>query len=436
MPRVTFRPMPSNDGNSHGVQRSPGIAGGEYRYPGAGARLASSSPDPTHPRRAPDGMSGPFEPARLTPSPMSGRTGTPSPSGPDSLPTTPSTIRETPSPRVQTPQDQPDRENMANTSLDVTERRPTVNGEARMSPLPGMTSRDLLVTHPINGCLVLGKYPRGPAFANYFTRYWIDRKVQREAITLGVLFDGFVPCCSMRNWTSYSRATWAFFRSDAFLLFLHIVVIVLGASKEALDYRQTSHSEDGVLHMLLSVLECFLANLQITLRSLAVWTNFKSIKGDIRGIEYLSRPASARGRGLRTGVGFFIVFFVLLVMGNIACFVVLYMYYHLGWTIISNAVAMLIVMDVAYLFNQRIDKIKVIIAKDHHKVALYESVLLLRESFVLRGRDRLDYYDRADKFLHCFSQTPEFDKPTYIHLLKDHVIEWDNYLPEEPVTIV
>ena len=284
---------------------------------------------------------------------------------------------------------------------------------------------------PKDGCLVLGR--EDPEGMTYNTRYRIYRKAARKGMTLNIIDKTCLPCRMTTNRTTVEKAFWAILRSEVFLLGAHLIMLILGVSKQCTDMRNT----DPERYFYQSLAEVILATVIIGIRTGSVWTAFHVLKKPIVLIEHVERHASVRGKSLRKHVVFYVVFGAAAGILNLLIFILLHTQQHLGWTILTNNAFVVSSFVISRLVKERLEAIAWRAQIDEHVVALYESVLLLKEAFVHRTVEhKKDYYDRLDRFLNAFSNTSLFCMPPHVLLLKEFVPDWEYCTSGQVVTTV
>lgn len=272
----------------------------------------------------------------------------------------------------------------------------------------------------LNGCVELGKDAgRGNV---YRTRYRIDHRGQRSELCHELMLEEMVPCCGEKPRRSCWYMIWAIMRSEAFLFTLHMTALVLGAVKEAANFRQ----EQEDLHLIHSVIETFVSILMVSVRVASCWTAFYHIKKGAKRYEKLPerdenyKKHHVQGHSLKhyliafTGLGVFLLLFL------ISTFLTFYFLAHLGWTIITNQFALVAISVASGLFMARVESAEAIIREDHHKAVLYEATLLLRELHYastdpnVAQKDRHHAIAQAETFCKALRDTDLFEQPEHI----------------------
>lgn len=284
---------------------------------------------------------------------------------------------------------------------------------------------------PVDGCLVLGR--KGPSYTVYNTRYYINRKEQRRHGSRDLLLDEWSPCCKYDNQSAPLRAIWSVLRSESFLFFLHALVLSIGVSKECTDLRQRYPE----VHFYQSVLETTITCAHICIRLMVVWIEFHAVKKQLVEVEYVDVEASVRGKHFNKYLLLYVIFAVSAAGTCWIAFGIFHVASHLGWTVLVNNLFILSNNAVVILIKHRLTLMYFRTKEDDHKVALFETVLLLRESFLLRGdEERQDYLNRVERFLTAFKNTPYFNQPDHIQVLMEYVPDWNIYKSGEQITVV
>ena len=284
---------------------------------------------------------------------------------------------------------------------------------------------------PVDGCLVLGR--KGPTYTVYNTRYYVNRKEQRRHASRDVLLDEWSPCCKYDNQSAVVKALWSVLRSESFLFLMHTLVLSIGVSKECADLRRRYPD----VHFYQSVLETTITCLHISIRLAIVWTEFRAVKKPLIEVEHVDEEASVRGKHLNRYLLVYLVFGAAAVLSSWLAFGALHGGAHLGWTVLTNNLFIMANDAAASLLKTRLTTLYFRVREDDHKVALLETLLLLRESFLLRGdEERQDYLNRVERFLTAFKNTPYFAQPDHIHVLMEYVPDWNVYKSGEQITVV
>lgn len=270
----------------------------------------------------------------------------------------------------------------------------------------------------IDGCLELG---RDAGLGNvYHTRYRISHEQQRTGLCVDLLEEEMAPCCGKKARTSCGHMLWAIIRSEAFLFSLHMTALALGAIKEAADFRK----EAETLHLVHSVIETFVSILLVVVRVISGWTAFYFLEKKVGKMERFKRDSKYRiqGRSLKRWLRLFTLGGVIIVIFLITTFFCFYFLVHLGWTVLTNQFALVLIAVMASLYMGRVEKSVNVNSEDHHKAALYESVLLLQE---LQGQmadssakrdDKQALADRISRFTKALRDTSMFEQPDHIQL--------------------
>ncbi|KAK2161407.1 hypothetical protein LSH36_117g04005 [Paralvinella palmiformis] len=284
---------------------------------------------------------------------------------------------------------------------------------------------------PVDGCLVLGR--KGPSYSMYNTRYYVNRKEQRQHASRTYLLDECLPCYKYENQSAVARALWSVLRSESFLFLMQTLVLSIGVSKECLDLR---HRYPGV-HFYQTVLETAITCLHICIRLMVVWMEFHAIKKPLAEVGYVEADSSVRGKYLYKYLLGYVVLGISTVLISWILFAIFHGTTHLGWTLLTNNLFIVANTATASLMKTRLALLYFEVREDDHKVALFETVLLLRESFLLRGdEERQDYLNRVERFLTAFKNTPYFIQPEHIHVLMEYVPDWNIYKSGEQITVV
>ncbi len=211
-------------------------------------------------------------------------------------------------------------------------------------------------------------------------------------------------------------------RAELFLVSLHMLVIVLGVLKEALDLRQVA--ED--LHFAHSLVETIATVLIIVIRHVSAWHAFKKIKRTRRKTEHVDVDLGikTRSRSLKVQLKCYSVVSVMIALFAVVCFVLFYFLAHLGWTILSNNAALIWIMACDGLLRSRMGAESRLVLEDHRKAVLCEMSLLLKEATnAPEGPVRDSVNQRVERFQKAFKDTDCLNQPEYISLPENHQMD-------------
>ena len=213
-------------------------------------------------------------------------------------------------------------------------------------------------------------------------------------------------------------------RSEAFLITLHLTVVVLGALKEALDLREVN--ED--LHLAHSIVETLVTVLIMVIRHVSAWHAFKELKKLRHKVEYidLHHGEKTRSKVLKKILKGYSVVSVAMTLFAVICFFLFLFLAHLGWTILSNNFALVVAMACDALLRDRMSAEANLVHQDHVKAVTYEMSLLLDEATgAPEGPLRERVNKRVNKFQRSFKNTKLFDQPDYIYIPDDYKPQYD-----------
>ncbi len=195
----------------------------------------------------------------------------------------------------------------------------------------------------------------------------------------------------------------------------HILVIILGCMKEALDL-------DKEIHTIHSTVETIVACLVIIVRQLSAWKGYKDIKVHRSKMEYIdtNKGGQIKSLAIEQMMKAYTVVFMVILSFNIIAFICLYFADHLAWTVLTNNFSLVMVMALDAPLRQRMQAEMALITEDHQKAVLYETSLLLEEAMkVAEGKTREQVKTRVDKFLYALKDTDAFKQPDYIRISED-----------------
>ncbi len=284
-----------------------------------------------------------------------------------------------------------------------------------------------------NGCIILGKDAgRGN---KYTTRFKIERSRQRELADQGKMFKEYCPCCVKGANHSARKFMWNLIRAEAFVLSLHMSVLVLGVMKEALNLRTV----DEDLHLIHSVIETFVSCVVVVIRIASTRHGVKELHEKRESNEVVGSTTNIEAKDINREVTIFTVFAISLILADWAAFF-MFMYIpgaNLGWTILSNNTVLLFGTVFANHVGGRISSEMAQINQDHHKAVIYETVLLLTESAMAQTREeKIVINDKVEKFCKALRDTDLFKQPDYITCPEDIQPHWDTITSMEMISMV
>ena len=309
-------------------------------------------------------------------------------------------------------------------------RQPGGSLNNRVKELPGLTSlfkgsttSSLSHEKLQDGCVILGR--DGPSGNTYTTHYVINRKAQREELCSDVLREAFYPCTMEENKGSCKKASWSIISSEAFMLSLHITVLILGVAKEALDLRTV----DEDLHLIHSLLETIVTLLTIAIRIAVVRYIFKNLSDTVTPMEHVEDPSSdIRGEALRKWLYRFYFLGIFLIIVCVTCFLCFYFLVHLGWTLLSNNFCLVCITVFSGIMVEGLELITSRIREDQHKAVIHETVLLLQEAYdtQLQSKEKREaFYEKARRFTKALMDTELLQRPRHIEPARQASSTWN-----------
>ena len=292
----------------------------------------------------------------------------------------------------------------------------------------------------MEGCIVLGtKAQRGN---RYVTRFRIDPVGQQRSAREGICAKECYPCLRApeeeeenKNRSRAGKFLWDVVRSEAFLLTLHVSVLILGVLKEALNLREV----DEDLHLVHSVVETFVSCNLAIIRIVSAWHAFKDLRLKRKDFEVISDHHTLPLAGLRKALVFFTSVATVLIIGDIIAFFIFKFVpgAHLGWTILTNNALLLYITVSSNQILSRITRELGAIELDHHKAILYETMLLMTELSNARDKNQLEeVQSRVDLFYKALRDTAVLSRPDYIECPQSDRPHWDAITSMEVVSMV
>ena len=110
----------------------------------------------------------------------------------------------------------------------------------------------------------------------------------------------------------------------------------------------------------------------------------------------------------------------------ILTFIFFYYFAHLGWTVLSNNFALVVITVFTALVGERMGKEVALAKQDQHKAVIYESVLLLTEVAMAKpSEDKQNLVEKIERFCKALQETDMFAQPGYIQVPERYKPQWD-----------
>ena len=166
---------------------------------------------------------------------------------------------------------------------------------------------------------------------------------------------------------------------------------------------------------------------QLSLRIAAIRMTRKEVKEQMTLLQHHENKTdtneklySLTGNSLRRIVNGFTVLAAGLILFVIVCLVTLVLLDEMTWTILTNNFALVLGTVTSNMILLRIQKIKTQVVVDEHKVLVYESALLLKESLKLapdptNAKVRV-YSDEVQLYLRALKSTEQLKRPDHIEI--------------------
>ena len=149
----------------------------------------------------------------------------------------------------------------------------------------------------------------------------------------------------------------------------------------------------------------------------------------VHSVEYVSDPhsKSIHGSHLVMWLRTVSILGACLVLLSITCFILFYAFLHLGWTVLSNNVCLLLISVSTALFQDRLVLVMGRIREDQHKAVIYESLLLLKECSAASANPtkHKEYFQKASDFSLAVAETELFTKPDHIFIDEQSIKKTD-----------
>ena len=166
---------------------------------------------------------------------------------------------------------------------------------------------------------------------------------------------------------------------------------------------------------------------QLSLRIAAIRMTRKEVKEQMTLLQHHENKTdtneklySLTGNSLRRIVNGFTVLAASLILFVIVCLVTLVLLDEMTWTILTNNFALVLGTVTSNMILLRIQKIKTQVVVDEHKILVYESALLLKESLKLapdptNAKVRV-YHDEVQLYLRALKSTEQLKRPDHIEI--------------------
>lgn len=171
------------------------------------------------------------------------------------------------------------------------------------------------------------------------------------------------------------------------------------------------------IHFVHSLVETLVTCLVVIVRQVSAWHGYKRLKDHRHNVEYIDAKKSGKtkSRAAQTIVEVYTIVFAMVLAFNILAFLCFYFFAHLGYTIMSNNFALVVIMALDAPIRQRMTAEMMLITEDHQKAVLYETSLLLEEAMnASDGSERARVKSRVEKFQNALKSTDAFKQPDYI----------------------
>lgn len=196
----------------------------------------------------------------------------------------------------------------------------------------------------------------------------IDREIQVNDIPQDVLVDTCVPCVrtGCKGKWGCLKFTWAVLRSHTFTMALETFAILFGVIKELLDWRKGRPR----VHLMSSIIETVVTCVVVVIRCGSQWYLHSCHRDRSRVNRYATRRIT-RCLCIHTAISVLLVSFASLwALGLGLC-------HHLGWTLFTNQLTILLTEVTNGLLTEMITEQSYRLNNDQHKAIIIEGLDLL-----------------------------------------------------------
>ena len=248
----------------------------------------------------------------------------------------------------------------------------------------------------------------------YKTRYRVDRNLRPSRLCT----QGYpTPCAGARGHGSCVDYVSAVLNSEPLFVLLHLLVLLLSASKECFDLR--AHNDK--LHFLLTVFEHVMCICGVLLRVFAVYSNCRDTVESLEQLEAIEAAGMYTYSKLtRQWSVLFTLTSSITILAVVTVFVLLSVYAHLGWTVLTTNASLLLIAGLHRMLMTRNDVSLQQLTTEHQQVALLESLLYLKEGLHLNAWLDSKYTQQCKRFVVACDATPQFKPLHYISLEADY----------------
>lgn len=210
----------------------------------------------------------------------------------------------------------------------------------------------------------------GKGEPQYETIVAMDRSDQIQEIPYELVMNTCFPCCKKASRQTFCIFCWAFLESELFRMVLEILAIIFGVIKEALDWRE--HRPEA--HYASSIFETAVTCLVVCIDCGSQWHIFIQHKRHDKAFATNTYATERIMRYLLVHT----IFSAFLVCFSSMSAIMLSQFSHMGWTIFSNQLTILLTESANSLLRECIDDHFYRLTIDHMKVLLIEAVDILQ----------------------------------------------------------
>ena len=187
--------------------------------------------------------------------------------------------------------------------------------------------------------------------------------------------------------------------------------------------------ETTSVHISLSVFETIITCGLIIVRVINIREKYAQLKNYRNDIEHLHDETTdirhhPEGAVLQTWINACSISGIVLIVFDILCLIIFHVTSSLRWTLFTNNLGMFYILVISYILLNHVNGLKSRIMIDHHKIALYESLLLLGEFYWAQNLEHAARVrNEMELFCETIKATRQFARPGYITCPED--CKWD-----------
>ena len=179
------------------------------------------------------------------------------------------------------------------------------------------------------------------------SRYHIQHPRQRDMLCEEVLYEDCLPFLDIHKMGSRWRGTWAFLGSEIVLFLLHLLTLILGVVKTA-----DPNTIDKALAC--TVFETIFTCIYVIIRTCDAWLKYEEVKDTLYKVEHVVEKRAVKGWGNKMWLMLYTLSSMCLLAFSMGTFIWFYYHYHLGWTVLTNQITLVVVIATTWLFRNRV----------------------------------------------------------------------------------